>query len=106
MSWFDKLLGLSEPAPRVFTAPTAWPDVVPSVRGIRKGMWARLPDGRVGIVAGFVDAATADFHLVDEHGATAACVRPPLADLRIAAWADIPSPRRPDPETAAGFGYL
>lgn len=73
----------------------------------RKGMWV-LHKGRVGILAE-VDqrTETGEVHYVNELGVTIETVAGVLlSGVAMAAYDNIPEPRRPAPDVARNFGYL
>jgi hypothetical protein len=72
---------------------------------LRKGMWVRYQD-TTGIIARF-EGTNAEVHFVHpETGLTIARSMVPSGYLTQAGYDQIPEPRRPDPDRAAGFGYL
>lgn len=74
--------------------------------GLRKGMWLRDPEGRVGILVGLNELNIADVMLVKPDGTNLLRVSFPADALRQASIDDIPAPRRPTPEHGAAFGYV
>lgn len=76
-------------------------------RKIRNGMWARDPDGIIGIATEMnFQTQTCEFHVVDENGETYTVVPGVgLATLQQADLADIPEPRRPSADVGARLGY-
>ena len=73
---------------------------------IRKGMWCVDEDGRVGIAAEISALGEAEFHLVDEEGATTLVVTVSASSLVQARYREIPEPRRAIGRHAfAALGY-
>lgn len=73
-------------------------------RKIKTGMWVMTAEGQVGILTDIGPKATVD--LVNEDGTTSLAVQVLFTSLRQATLAQIPAPRRPDPEAGARLGYL
>lgn len=73
----------------------------------RRGMWV-AHGGRIAILAE-VDPRLGDgeLHYVNDQGETTETItHVPLSAISIAAYDDIPAPRRPDVDLAWRFGYL
>jgi hypothetical protein len=81
----------------------------------RRGAWAKLADGTVGVIAS-VQGQAAEFHAVDTKGETTTVIGHydekrqlvdgvPFEFLTQAGHGEIPRARRPNKEVAHAFGY-
>jgi hypothetical protein len=73
-------------------------------RKVKVGMWVMTAEGQVGILTEVAPKASVD--LVNEDGTTSLAVQVLFTSLRQATLAQIPAPRRPEPEAGARLGYL
>jgi hypothetical protein len=100
----------------VYVPQVPLPASVFEAHGLRAGMWVQTPNG-VGIVTTIIHqpkeqtpAIEAEWYarvmLTDAEGIDLADIYLAPSLVRQATLAEIPAPRRPDPQTAARLGYL
>ncbi len=75
---------------------------------LRKGMWVKDAEGRVGLAASFQISGgdwVVEVHYTDDQGFNIDYDVKRLNELVQAGWKDIPGPRRPSKRNAARMGY-